>query len=163
MNINDEGFCYWICGFVDGEGCFAVSCRFRDRASLGVEIQASFSVAQKKSDTHYKLLEKIKKYFQTGSIRGDKSCYKYESRKLPDLANTVIPFFKKYPLQTEKQKSFEYFADVCSRMHKKQHLTKSGLIEIIEIIKLINPSAKRRVELERLIVFLNKSEKNQNI
>lgn len=161
--MNNENFNLWFSGFIDGEGCFSVSARFRERNNLGIEIQTSFSVAQKKSSGHLKLLQGVRDYLNTGAIRGDKNCYKYETRKLYDIIKIIIPFFEKYPLKTDKQKDFINFKEICSRMQKKEHLTSSGLIKILKIMSLMNLSGTRRFSIEELVLFLENNQRKQTI
>ena len=153
---NNLDFCRWISGFTDGEGCFSISFRFRNRNAIDIEAQPSFSIAQKISVNHYKLLSEIRDYFQTGSIRSDKSCYKYETRNLKDILKVIIPFFERYPLKSDKKKDFEIFSEICSRMKNKQHLNHYGLINILELARSLNLSGKRRYSVDTLILFLKK-------
>jgi hypothetical protein len=56
----------------------------------------------------------------------------YRVRKLADLRQVIIPFFRNYPLQTAKVHDFELFADVAERMGRGEHLTADGLQQIID-------------------------------
>lgn len=146
-----EAWNYYISGFVDGEGCFTVSFRFLSKLKTGIEVRPSFSLAQKKSLKNYRLLKNIRDTFGVGAIRDDKKgCYKYETRSLTDIKEKIIPFFKRYPLYTDKQESFQLFKEICSRMEKKEHLTKKGLKEILTLSKTLNPSGTRRFSLLEL-------------
>ena len=54
-------------------------------------------------------------YFGCGSIRPDRSdkTLKWETRRLDDLVERVIPHFERYPLLSGKRLDFERFASVC--------------------------------------------------
>ncbi len=155
----DIYFCSYVSGFVDGEGCFSVSFRKLERNNLGIEVRVSFSVAQKKTPVNYVLLQRIRDLFQGGAIRSDKDgCYKYETRALPHIRKNIIPFFLKYPLYTSKASDFEKFCKICSLMAGKQHLNKSGLIQILDITEGMNPSGIRRLQLAQIRALLEISK-----
>lgn len=144
----------YICGFVDGEGCFSISFRIEKKKKrvFGIEVTPSFSIAQKISPENYQLLEEFMKLFGKGGIRKDQTgCYKYEIRSLHALCTSVIPFFKTYPLKTSKANDFNIFAHICSCMEKKEHLSGKGLIKIMELSRSLNPSGRRRISLDILM------------
>ena len=68
-------------------------------------------------------MEAIKNYFDCGGIyinrRHDNhkhNLLRYCVRNQNDLKNKIIPFFRKYPLQTAKREQFEKF---CTRLESK--------------------------------------------
>jgi hypothetical protein len=67
-----------------------------------------------------------------------------------DLMETVIPFFRQYPLLTAKRSDFEKFAHCVELVHEGHHLTPEGLIEIAEIAETMN----RRKSRQELIGIL---------
>jgi LAGLIDADG endonuclease len=128
---------WWIVGFVDGEGCFSIDLIANRTMTLGVQVQANFSVTQ--GVKSLSVLEAVRAYFGCGQIqlnpRKDnhrESLAIYRVRKLADLRQVVIPFFRNYPLQTAKVHDFELFADVVERMGRGEHLTADGLRQIID-------------------------------
>jgi hypothetical protein len=82
--------------------------------SSGYQTLYEFVITQgEKSRTS---LEKIERYFQCGHIyinrRHDnhkENILRYCVRRQDDLKKIVIPFFKKYPLETAKRQQFEEF------------------------------------------------------
>ena len=92
---------WWIVGFVDGEGCFS-ACLVRNRTTkLGYQIFCEFVITQ--GERSLSALENVKDYFQCGGIyinrRYDNhkyNLYRYCVRRQDDLANKIIPFFRKY-------------------------------------------------------------------
>ena len=159
-----EAFCNHLSGFVDGEGCFTVSFSLRKRLSVGIECRPSFSLAQKISPKNLHYLQEIQGYFGEGAIRkGNDGCYKYETRSLDVLIEKIIPFFERYPLQTEKQKDFFIFCKICSQMKIGQHLNLNGLLCILEECKPLNPSGRRKNSLELLIMRVEDKIKKTNI
>jgi hypothetical protein len=95
----------WIVGFVDGEGYFGVSINRNSKTKFGYQILPEFVVTQ--GAKSLSSLEFIREYFDCGRIfinnRHDnhrEPLYRYCIRNLKDLSQTIIPFFKKYPLKT---------------------------------------------------------------
>jgi hypothetical protein len=67
-----------------------------------------------------------------------------------DLTETIIPFFRAYPLRTSKRYDFERFARCMDVINDGRHLTREGLIEIAEITQRMNHQ-KPRHELIRIL------------
>ncbi len=105
---------WWIVGFVDGEGCFSVS-RFRNKTcSSGYQVLYEFVITQGKSSE--KTMNAIRDYFDCGHVyinrRYDnhhEHLLRYCVRKQSDLKTIILPFFRKYPLQSAKREQFEVF------------------------------------------------------
>jgi hypothetical protein len=105
---------WWIVGFTDGEGCFSVS-TFRNRTcSSGFQTLFEFVITQGISSESS--LQKVREYFGVGHIYLNKrydnhreNILRYCVRRQDDLKKVIIPFFKKYPLQTAKRHDFEKF------------------------------------------------------
>lgn len=109
---------WWIVGFVDGEGCFSVSNCKNHTCKSGYQIFYEFVVTQ--SETSKSALEAIQKYFGCGHIyinrRHDNHKYnllRYCVRRQDDLKQKIVPFFRKYQLQTTKREQFNKF---CERL-----------------------------------------------
>ena len=152
---DEIAFLHYLSGFVDGEGCFSISYRILPRLTVGIEVRPSFSLAQKKCPENAKLLEKIKNVLGGGAIRDDgRGCYKLETRSLPVLLKSVIPFFSTYPLRTQKARDFAIFSHICSRMASKQHLNREGLQAILIQSRALNASGTRRYSLDDLIALV---------
>ena len=133
----------YLSGYVDGEGCFTVSIAPRPTLRVGWEVRPSLSVSQN-ADRNEVLLE-IQRYFGCGTLRPDRSdkTVKWEVRSLPLLLERIVPHFRRYPLQSGKQRDFELFADICERMARGQHRSVPGLAEIVRLAGMMNPSGKR--------------------
>jgi hypothetical protein len=88
----------YISGYVDGEGCFTVSISPRAKLLVGWEVRPSFSVSQ--NGDRAEVLHALQAYFGCGSIRPDRSdkTLKWETRRLEDLLDRVIPHFGRFPL-----------------------------------------------------------------
>ena len=137
----------WIVGFTDGEGCFSIS-MFRNATSkLGWQVFPEFVITQGKKSLP--ALEIFQTYFKCGKIyenvRYDNHkeyLYRYCIRSLTDLREKIIPFFQKNRLYTAKQNDFELFADIVERLHRKEHLSESGLRVIARKIEKMNRKKK---------------------
>src|ERR687898_321703 len=105
----------YISGYADGEGCFTVSISPRAKLLAGWEVRPSFSVSQ-------------------NGDRADRTL-KWETRRLEDLLESVIPHFESFPLLSGKRLDFERFAAVCRLMAGGAHRTRAGLVEIVELAR----------------------------
>lgn len=138
----------WICGFVDGEGCFSVSIIKNKTTKSGIQIFPEFVVTQ--GAKSLSALEEIKKFFKCGNIFVNKrydnhneNLYRYCVRSLEDLKTRIIPFFVENNLRTYKQKDFLIFKDVVEMMLQKKHLNNSGRKKILSSISKMNRRKKR--------------------
>ena len=105
---------WWIVGFVDGEGCFSVSTFKNKTCKSGYQTLFEFVVTQGESSRS--AMEALKVYFGCGHIyinrRHDnhrENLLRFCVRKQTDLKEIIIPFFRKYPLQSAKRIQFEKF------------------------------------------------------
>jgi hypothetical protein len=139
----------WIVGFTDGEGCFSVSIVRNKTMTLGWQVFPEFVITQ--GEKSIQALKIFKEYFECGRIFVNKRydnhnehLYRYCVRSVGDLHNKIIPFFKKNPLQTAKQKDFILFTEILFMMKDKKHLTKSGMNSIAKKIQKMNRKKSSR-------------------
>jgi len=133
----------WIVGFVDGEGCFSVGI-FRNRIlKNGWQVFPEFVVTQ--GAKSLAALEEIQKFFGCGRIfintRYDnhrEPLYRYCVRSRNDILMKIIPFFRKYPLRTSKQRDFLRFATIIGMMDRRVHLTHAGMKRIAKMVEHMN-------------------------
>ena len=106
------------------------------------------------------MLHALQAYFGCGSIRPDRSdkTLKWETRRLEDFLDRVIPHFERYPLLSGKRLDFERFAAVCDLQAAGAHRTTAGLIEIVELARGMNPSGRRRYDAEAILAQLRQGE-----
>jgi len=144
----------YISGYVDGEGCFTVSISPRATLVVGWEVRPSFSVSQ--NGDRAEVLYALQAYFGCGSIRPDRSdrTLKWETRRLEDILDRVIPYFESYPLLSAKRLDFERFATVCKLMAVGGHRNREGLIQIVELARTMNPGGRRRYGAESVLATL---------
>ena len=151
----------WVLGFVDAEGCFSVGFvrqptrNNRKGYATGYQVSHRFSVTQGISSV--RCLEELKEFLGVGRLvlnrRHDnhrEDLCQYVVNRRDDLMETVIPFFRRYPLLTAKRSDFEKFAQCVELVSAGRHLTPGGLIEIAQIAETMN----RRVSRQELIGIL---------
>jgi hypothetical protein len=133
----------WIVGFTDGEGCFSVSFIKNKTTKNGWQIFPEFVITQ--GVKSLPTLKEIETFFKCGKIfinkrydNHNEHLYRYCVRSIGDLEDLIIPFFKRYPLKTYKQKDFKLFTRVVRMMSKKQHLTIYGARRIAGIVEQMN-------------------------
>ena len=148
----------YVSGDADGEGCFTVSIAPRATLAVGWEVRPSFSVSQ--NGDRAEVLYAIQALFGCGSIRPDRSdpTLKWETRRLEDLLERVVPHFVRYPLLSGKRRDFERFAVICTSMAAGAHRRVDGLIQIVKIASEMNPSGKRRYDAYGVVSQLLQGE-----
>ena len=83
----------------------------------------------------------------------------YVVRDRNDLLRKIIPFFERYPLQTEKQKDFETFRIIVQRMESDEHLTPEGFEEIVRLAFSMNAGGRyRKRKIEDILTSPTSSE-----
>jgi LAGLIDADG endonuclease len=145
----------YISGYVDGEGCFTVSIAPRATLLVGWEVRPGFSVSQ--NGDRAEVLQAIEAYFGCGSIRPDRSdrTLKWETRRLEEILERVVPHFERFPLLSSKRCDFDRFASVCRLMADGVHLRRDGLSEIVELVQGMNPSGRRRYTAEAILASIS--------
>lgn len=115
---------YYIAGFVDGEGCFALKFRRdvrHERKSKPVYFywDIEFTILLRGDDRE--LLEKIKSTFECGNISmNNQGAARYAVTNIDDLTNKVVPFFFKYKLFGKKRLDFELWKEAVEIFQRNQ-------------------------------------------
>ena len=136
----------WVCGFVDGEGCFSVSIHRNPhvRRTRGWQITAVFQVSQHERDRQ--VLERLVDVFGCGRVRSkgpNNSVDVYSVTGLRQLEKNVIPFFERHGLVV-KAPDFERFATIVRSMRRKEHLEPEGFERIVRLAYEMNAGGKQR-------------------
>lgn len=122
----------YILGLTDGEGCFLIQIRKDCRIVLRYFITQRFD--------NKELLNKVSEFFKIGYVyrkfQGNdkkKMTFVYEVTRQSDIQQVIIPFFKNYPLQGVKQKSFERFSRIAEIVKNRQDTRKLSIEELREV------------------------------
>ena len=148
----------YVSGYADGEGCFTVSISPRAKLRARWEVRPSFSVSQ--NGDRAEVLYAIQELLGCGSIRPDRSdkTLKWETRRLEDHLERVIPHFESWPLLSGKRHDFTRFAAVCRLMAVGAHREREALARIVELARVMNPSGTGRYEASAILRQLQGGE-----
>jgi hypothetical protein len=141
----------YVCGFVDGEGCFTVSLSKHNSLKRRIEVRAMFEIELRADD--YKILSDIQETLNCGKIY-DLNYLKYgwqphkklKVSNITDLSQKLIPFFDKYQLRAKKKHVYMIFRKIVSKIANKEHLTEKGFAQIIHLreqIQTLNSNSSR--------------------
>jgi hypothetical protein len=152
---------YYISGFVDGEGSFHVAIQKVAHVRFKYQLLPEFHVSQSKDRPQ--VLELIKKVFDCGymkdNFRGKDNNLVLVVRNRHDLLNKVIPFFRTYPMLSEKQKDFEVFAYIVESMNAGKHMVYDIFLELLSKAITMNGGGKyRKLKLQEVMNNLESSE-----
>ena len=158
-----DGFNYYIAGFVDGEGTFHIAIQKTANVRVGYQLIPEFRVSQRTD--RVKILRKILNLFKCGYIKdnharnlNDKNLV-YTVRNKEDLWNIIIPFFKRYQLQSAKDLDFRKFVKIVEEMRNRVHLNPKGLLSLLKIAFSMNRNGKyRTIHKSNLVKLLESSE-----
>lgn len=159
----DDGFFHYISGFVDGEGTFHIAIQKTNNVRVGYQLIPEFRISQR--NDRALLLIKIKQVLQCGYIKQnhaknprDKNLV-YTVRNKVDLHEKIIPFFRNYPLRSEKHNDYLKFSQIVEAMLRGEHLLCHGLVTLLRIAFSMNREGKyRTVHTLDIINHLESSE-----
>jgi len=80
-----------------------------------------------------------------GIYKLGKNLIQYRVTSIKDL-KVIIDHFDKYPLITQKRADFELFKQVADLLSRKEHLTKEGLQQIINLRASMNLGLSNELE-----------------
>jgi hypothetical protein len=152
---------YYLAGFADGEGSFNVSFRPRRDYSIPWKVSLCFNISQKDRV----ILALYKRHLKCGTLRSrPDGVWYYEVNNLRAIVENVIPFFKRFNfLSAKKKKDFSKFRKIAKMMMDGKHLTKQGILEIVEVRRDMNEGGKRRYSEEDIHKRLFPEESSETI
>ena len=134
---------WYLVGFAEGEGCFAIIITKHKTKKTKKDACLCFEIELRADDRP--VLELIQKRLGCGRIvvlnyqrYGWKPHVKFVVRKQKDIFFRVIPFFKKFPLKGKKAKDFELFCQAAEIFRKKEHLSEEGINRLLKIREFMN-------------------------
>lgn len=145
LKISDD----YLIGFVEGEGMFyvgVVPARGTSRNKSGWQIIYFLKVSQNPKGKI--VLDYFKKRLGCGYLKANANSNSrdntlaYVVRDLPSIRDKIIPFFDNKLIV--KKNDFIKFKKVIELVSEKKHLTKQGLVKIIDLAYSMN-SQKRKL------------------
>lgn len=138
----------YVCGFVDGEGCFTIVISKHKQKKLGLDARLHFEIELRDDDEE--VLKSIQETLDCGRIYylnleryGWNSHVELKVSSIVEIKEKLIPFFRRYPLRGKKRISFELFAQAAELFYKKEHLTKEGINKLLSIRQKMNRYSKK--------------------
>ena len=128
-----------VTGLVDGEGAFIIYLNKTGKGLTGFTVKLEFKVTQMKHSEG--ILFKLKEYFGCGSVVIDNrktETMKFHVTDIGSIFNKIIPHFESYPCLTSKFLNFRDWKEAAFIINKKDHLTLSGMLEIIKLHSKMN-------------------------
>ena len=124
----------WFAGFASAESCFQVNIKKSTSNNCGYQVWLIFTLTQHKRDEN--LMKSFESYLGCGTLETlvRREVVNFNVRKLSDIMNIVIPFFKKHSILGEKSKDFNDWWKVANLISEGKHLTLEG-VEVIQKIK----------------------------
>ena len=129
----------WMAGFSSGDGSFNIKISKSETNKLGVRVQLRFSIGLHLREKEF--VEYLTTYF---NLTKDKYVYykdksvEFQITNINDIINVIIPFFIEYPIKGKKNLDFTEFNKVVVMIKNKEHLTKEGFDEILNIKSNMN-------------------------
>ena len=128
-----------MAGFSSGDGSFNIKISKSETNKLGVRVQLRFSIGLHLREKEF--VEYLTTYF---NLTKDKYVYykdksvEIQITNINDIINVIIPFFIEYPIKGKKNLDFTEFNKVVVMIKNKEHLTKEGFDEILNIKSNMN-------------------------
>ena len=138
-NFFNSNLSNFITGLTDAEGSFIIQMRKMSALKTGWAIEPSFEKSLHLKDLD--LLNLVRKYFGNISkvrIDNNKQMCHFSVRSLNDTISNILPHFDNYPLLTQKRADYLLFKKVILMMQNKEHLTKVGIDNIVNIRASMN-------------------------
>lgn len=139
----------YVCGFVDGEGCFTIIISKHKQKRLGLDARLHFEIELRDDDEE--LLRNIQDTLGCGRIYhlnyekyGWNPHVELKVSSIKEIKEKLIPFFKRNKLRGKKRHSFELFAQAAEIFYSKEHLTMKGIDKLRMIRKNMNQYSKKK-------------------
>lgn len=138
----------YVCGFVDGEGCFTIVISKHPQKRLGLDARLHFEIELRDDDQE--ILESIQETLGCGRIYhlsyeryGWNPHVELKVSSIKEIRKILIPFFLKHRLRGKKKHSFECFCQAVEIFARKEHLTLEGIEKLKLIRRNMNQYSKK--------------------
>lgn len=137
---------WFITGFTDGDGSFAVSIA-KKKSGIGWKIQPIFTIGL--DPKYLDLLVQIKAYFKVGKIyTSTRGIVYYTVGSTKDIIKYILPHFDKYALVTLKLKDYLVFKEIVLLLEKGEHKSLPGLFKIFSLRAILNKGLPAFIKAE---------------
>ena len=127
----------FVTGLVEAEGSFSITKHKDKRAKHGINIGLRFKLSMLSNEIQ--LLTMVKSFFNCGKISIDKNdVVNFEIKDIDTINKYLLPHFCNYPLRGTKYLDYLSFKKTLDLINSKEHLTKKGIDENIEISNSMN-------------------------
>lgn len=117
-----------------GKDCFIITVLKDKGYKFGEGVSLNFKISLRSpSEREERLINSLPQVFGCGTVVRSKNAFSYIVKDFISIAEKIIPFFNKYPLQGRKLEVFELLKEVVCLMTRKAHCTQEGLSEIKKI------------------------------
>lgn len=140
----------YLSGFTQADGNFYIGFQKVNNLSLGLRVSPKFTLSQHINAKP--LFEEIKSELGVGFISSHRNEVNYSVTSLPQIKNKILPLFDDAPLRAGKLKSYLTFKQVVYMMENKEHLTKEGLANIINLSYFMNTASSRTEENKQALL-----------
>lgn len=137
----------YIVGLTDGEGCFYIETRLPSGVFKTPRVEMHFFIKMREDEIP--LLKKVQEFFGCGGIYYQKeyrlnqrACYRFGVTARKDLFNTIIPFFDKHPLQSQKLNNYLLFRKVSELVKTGDYKNPLGFKKIQQLKLQMNTRAR---------------------
>ena len=124
----------WSCGFTDAEGCFYATydCKYN-------RWRYYYTIDQKGKDNSNVLMH-FKQLWSAGIVKCTARAdhWYFRVHNLEHNLNHILPYFKRYSLQTKKRISFEKWETILKAISNKNHKNPIVNDRLITLAKTIN-------------------------
>lgn len=138
----------YVCGFVDGEGCFTITISKHKTKKLGLDARLHFEIELRADDEE--LLRRIQEALNCGKIYhlnykryGWHPHVELKVSSIKEIESNIIPFFQKHKLQGKKRHSFDFFVQAFQVFKDREHLTHEGIEKLLKIRQKMNKYSKK--------------------
>jgi LAGLIDADG endonuclease len=128
---------FFITGFMDGEGCFAINI-YKATFPIGWSVGLIFMLVAKNNPANFTMFEEIKNFFGVGNVKVEKNGVSNYIIRSIKLINKFIEKFEETQLLGAKALDYAYFCKAVWLMNNKSHLTPVGLAEFKAITAGMN-------------------------
>lgn len=139
FNSFSNDFKQWFVGLCDAEGCFLIE-HNKSKNSINLALSLKYHIDE------LPLLEYLKSELQCGKIYVDpKNSYcRLFIREFLAINYILIPILQEFSLKTTKLLDSQDFIKVAEMINRKEHLTETGINQILKIKSLMNTGRVNR-------------------